>query len=148
VSLKRQLLLVSLLVLLVPLAAVQFALELDDILRQQAQRQLQQQASRLATLAGDELLGQPPQTNSSAAIYVPLQDGTLLLDGYGDDWPGYDSAEPFPPAAEIPLSSQQPWQQSPPRQRRTNARTLLAGQSPRPNPVFAGSDSRSATTAV
>ncbi|MCL1483122.1 MAG: hypothetical protein MH208_01315 [Marinobacter sp.] len=112
-SLKRQLLLVSLLMLLVPLAGVQFALELDNILRQQAQQQLQQQANRLALLAGDELLAQPPLAAGTFAVYTAAQNSALLLDGYADDWPGYDSSEPFPPSAQAPLSALQPWQQLP-----------------------------------
>lgn len=109
-NLKRQLLLVSLLTLLVPMAGVKFAIELDDILRQQAHRQLQQQANRLATVAGDGLLTLPPLGADARVIYAPLQTGTLLIDGYADDWPGYDSATPFPPTARQPLSEQQPWQ--------------------------------------
>jgi dedicated sortase system histidine kinase len=112
-NLKRQLLLVSLLMLLVPLAGVQFALELDTILRQQAQQQLQQQANRLALLAGDELLAQPPLAAGTFAVYTAAQNSILLLDGYADDWPGYDSPEPFPPSAQAPLSALQPWQQLP-----------------------------------
>ena len=109
-NLKRQLLLVSLLMLLVPLAGVKFAIELDDILRQQAQRQLQQQAHRLATLAGDKLLAQPPLTADTQVIYAPVQTSALLLDGYADDWPGYDVPGAFPPAPQQPLSERQPWQ--------------------------------------
>lgn len=112
-SLKRQLLLVSLLMLLIPFAGVQFALELDTILRQQAQQQLQQQANRLALLAGDELLAQPPLAAGTFAVYSVAQKSALLLDGYADDWPGYDSTEPFPPSAHAPLSALQPWQQLP-----------------------------------
>ncbi|PFG10904.1 histidine kinase dimerization/phospho-acceptor domain-containing protein [Marinobacter sp. LV10MA510-1] len=112
-NLKRQLLLVSLLMLLVPLAGVQFALELDNILRQQAQQQLQQQANRLALLAGDELLAQPPLAAGTFAVYTSAQNSALLLDGYADDWPGYDSPKPFPPPAQAPLSALQPWQQLP-----------------------------------
>ncbi|MFT6979325.1 MAG: two-component system sensor histidine kinase ChvG [Marinobacter psychrophilus] len=112
-SLKRQLLLVSLLMLLVPLAGVQFALELDNILRQQAQQQLQQQANRLALLTGDELLAQPPLAAGTFAVYTAAQNSALLLDGYADDWPGYESLEPFPPSAQAPLSALQPWQQLP-----------------------------------
>jgi len=112
-SLKRQLLLVSLLMLLVPLAGVQFALELDNILRQQAQQQLQQQANRLALLTGDELLAQPLLAAGTFAVYTAAQNSALLLDGYADDWPGYESLEPFPPSAQAPLSALQPWQQLP-----------------------------------
>jgi dedicated sortase system histidine kinase len=122
-SLKRQLLLVSLLMLLVPLAGVQFALELDGILRQQAQQQLQQQANRLAQLAGDELLSQRPLKAGTFAIYTATQGRSLLLDGYADDWPGYDASEPFPPAAQAPLSDIQPWQQ-------------LPGHSPQPTALY------------
>ena len=50
-NLKRQLFVASLLMLLIPWAGMQFVLELDDALRQQARQQLQAQAVRLAETA-------------------------------------------------------------------------------------------------
>lgn len=89
-NLKRQLFVASLLMLLIPWAGLQFVLELDDALRQQARQQLQEQAVRLADVAGDALVGLDPVAPGQPAIYVKSLTGTLNLDGYGDDWPGYE----------------------------------------------------------
>lgn len=89
-NLKRQLFVASLLMLLIPWAGLQFVLELDDALRQQARQQLQAQAGRLAETAGDVIIGSPVIRPDEPAIYVEPLTGTLNLDGYGDDWPGYD----------------------------------------------------------
>ncbi|MHA7925783.1 MAG: ATP-binding protein [Marinobacter sp.] len=89
-SLKRQLFVASLLMLLIPWAGLQFVLELDDALRQQARQQLQAQAGRLAQTAGDQIIGTTVIRPDEPAIYVEPLAGNLNLDGYGDDWPGYD----------------------------------------------------------
>ena len=89
-NLKRQLFVASLLMLLIPWAGLQFVLELDDALRQQARQQLREQAVRLADVAGDALVGLDPVAPGQPAIYVKSLTGTLNLDGYGDDWPGYE----------------------------------------------------------
>ena len=89
-NLKRQLFVASLLMLLIPWAGLQFVLELDDALRQQARQQLQAQAERLAATAGDQIIGTPVVRADEPAIYVEPLTGNLNLDGYGDDWPGYD----------------------------------------------------------
>lgn len=87
-TLKRQLLVASLLMLLIPWAGLQFVLELDDALRQQARQQLQVQAERLAETAGDVLIGAPVIGPDEPVIYADALAGKLNLDGYGDDWPG------------------------------------------------------------
>lgn len=89
-NLKRQLFVASLLMLLIPWAGLQFVLELDDALRQQARQQLQAQAGRLAQTAGDQIIGTTVIRPDEPAIYVEPLAGNLNLDGYGDDWPGYD----------------------------------------------------------
>lgn len=96
-TLKRQLLVASLLMLLIPWAGLQFVLELDQALRQQALSQLQDQAERLAQTAGDLSVGLPIVTPQTPAIYVANLSNPLNLDGYSDDWPGYDQAEQFQP---------------------------------------------------
>jgi dedicated sortase system histidine kinase len=94
-TLKRQLLVASLLMLLIPWAGLQFVLELDTALRQQAQQQLQDQARRLALSVSDELIGQSPITANTPAIYVEPIDREMNLDGYADDWPGHEEGEPL-----------------------------------------------------
>jgi len=104
VTLKRQLFVASLLMLLIPWAGLQFVLELDQALRQQALQQLQDQAERLAQTAGDLSLGLPAVAPQAPAIYVENLSSPLNLDGYSDDWPGYDEGEQFQPwqSAERP----------------------------------------------
>lgn len=97
-SLKRQLFLASLLMLLIPWAGLKFVLELDTALRQQALQQLQERGQRMAALAGDRLLGQPV-INTPGALYVNRADTPINPDGYADDWSGYDDRD-----------DQQPWQ--------------------------------------
>ena len=92
-NLKRQLFVASLLMLLIPWAGLQFVLELDDALRQQARQQLQAQAGRLAQTAGDQIIGTTVIGPDEPAIYVEPLAGNLNLDGYGDDWPGYDEED-------------------------------------------------------
>ncbi len=103
-TLKRQLFVASLLMLLIPWAGLQFVLELDQALRQQALQQLQDQAERLAQTAGDLSLGLPAVAPQAPAIYVENLSSPLNLDGYSDDWPGYDEGEQFQPwqSAERP----------------------------------------------
>ena len=96
-TLKRQLFVASLLMLLIPWAGLQFVLELDQALRQQALQQLQDQAERLAKTAGDLSLGLPIVAPQTSAIYVENLSNPLNLDGYSDDWPGYDEGEQFQP---------------------------------------------------
>ncbi|MEC7816107.1 MAG: ATP-binding protein [Pseudomonadota bacterium] len=99
-SLKRQLFLASLLMLLIPWAGLAFVLELDSALRQQALEQLDERGERMARLAGDVLLGQPPVRHDHA-VYVRQASQPIQPDGYASDWPGFDDPE-----------AEQPWQSS------------------------------------
>lgn len=98
-SLKRQLIVASLLMLLIPWAGLQFVLELDEALREQATDQLQEQARRMAETAGDLLIGHSVVPADTPVIYAHPVRQQLRLDGYGGDWPGYDEER-----------SQQQWQ--------------------------------------
>lgn len=99
-SLKRQLFLASLLMLLIPWAGLQFVLELDQALRDQSASQLQTQARRMAEVASSELAGAEPLTSEDSAVYIRQADRPINLDGHGDDWPGYQDDD-------------QPWQTTP-----------------------------------
>ncbi|WP_166266758.1 ATP-binding protein [Marinobacter caseinilyticus] len=103
-SLKRQLLVASLLMLLIPWAGLQFVLELDAALREQAVQQLHSQADRLARSAA----GQVPATDSDSVLYAAPLQRTLNIDGYSDDWPGYDDTE----TAATPTAGSISWQQA------------------------------------
>ncbi|MDX1553250.1 MAG: ATP-binding protein [Marinobacter sp.] len=92
-TLKRQLFIASLLMLLIPWAGLQFVLELDQALRDQAARQLQGQAGRVAGFAAEQLQESPAITPGAGVIYANLLSRPPNLDGYGDDWPGYDEEE-------------------------------------------------------
>ncbi|SFR80771.1 Signal transduction histidine kinase [Marinobacter daqiaonensis] len=89
-TLKRQLLLASLLMLMIPWAGLQFVLELDEALRDQAAEQLGTQARRMASLAETELSSVPPVEHRNDIIYASQLSGPPNLDGYADDWPGYE----------------------------------------------------------
>ncbi len=93
-TLKRQLFIASLLMLLIPWAGLQFVLELDQALREQAARQLQSQASRTAGFVTEPLEAIPTVEPGTRVIYANLLSRPPNLDGYGDDWPGYDEEEP------------------------------------------------------
>ena len=98
-SLKRQLLVASLLMLLIPWAGLKFVLELDTALRDQAIRQLDSRAEQLAELAGDRLLGEPAIPAETPVIYVAPLSQPFTPDGYASEWPGYDDS-----------AASQPWQ--------------------------------------
>ncbi len=92
-TLKRQLFIASLLMLLIPWAGLQFVLELDQALRDQSARQLQGQAGRVAGFAAEHLEENQVIEPGTRVIYADLLSRTPNLDGYGDDWPGYDEEE-------------------------------------------------------
>jgi len=99
VTLKRQLFIASLLMLIIPWAGLQFVLELDTALRQQASTQLEQQAGKLANLINNQTTGSAHTMTSGPVTYAPTLNRPLTLDGFGSDWPDYD--EEF---------GRQPWQ--------------------------------------
>lgn len=88
-TLKRQLLAASLLMLVIPWAGLQFVLELDDALRSQAIQQLRNQAERMATAIRDRL----PPPGEGRTLYAETLNHRLNIDGYGDDWSGYNDTE-------------------------------------------------------
>lgn len=89
-TLKRQLLVASLLMLLIPWTGLSLVLELDRALREQALQQLRHQAVQLAGQAGDALLDIPAAAPGTPVIYVDSLSQPIQLDGYGAEWPGFD----------------------------------------------------------
>ncbi len=86
-KLRRQLLILSLLVLALPLAAWQFVGELEELLRQ-ALSQAQQQA--LQAVAGNLQQRQARMQDlydKRQALYLQPLPAGMQLDGYGEDWP-------------------------------------------------------------
>ncbi|MBZ0335152.1 ATP-binding protein [Marinobacter sp. AL4B] len=100
-SLKRQLFLASVLMLLIPWAGLKFVLELDNALRAQALQQLEEKGIRLAELAGDFMLGAPVVT-SGDALYADSTTQFPKVDGFTTTWPGFRDHE-----------EQLPWQSRP-----------------------------------
>ncbi|KPP97377.1 ATP-binding protein [Marinobacter sp. HL-58] len=95
-TLKRQLFIASLLMLLIPWAGLQFVLELDEALRAQAAIQLQNQAERVAGFVAEHSATNEAIEPGTEVIYADILSRPLNLDGYGDDWPGYDEEESRP----------------------------------------------------
>ncbi|MDX1735997.1 MAG: hypothetical protein R3228_16595, partial [Halioglobus sp.] len=92
-NLRRQLLLVSLLLLSLPWAGCQFIREMEGALRQGQVQSLQASANAVAAVvAQDETLLYPnPQRRSAtldeaAPLYAFAAAGPVLVDGYGDGW--------------------------------------------------------------
>ncbi|ENO15504.2 histidine kinase [Marinobacter nanhaiticus D15-8W] len=110
-TLKRQLLIACLLMLLIPWAGLQFVLELDQALRQQAASQLERQTERLAGIIRRQPEAQLPlQPLPTRILYADALSRPLYLDGYGDDWPTWseetDSAYTSPVTATEPVQWQ------------------------------------------
>lgn len=107
-TLKRQLLIACLLVLLIPWAGLQFVLELDSALRAQATEQLARQSARLQHLIENDRasLNALPAPDQRLLYAQPLTRH-LFIDGYGDDWPSWDedtdSAYASPVSADDPV---------------------------------------------
>ncbi|WP_323750540.1 ATP-binding protein [Marinobacter sp.] len=100
-SLKRQLFLASVLMLLIPWAGLKFVLELDNALRAQALLQLDEKGARLAEVAGDFMLG-APVVEGSEALYAAPTTQFPKVDGFTTTWPGFQEHE-----------EQLPWQSRP-----------------------------------
>jgi dedicated sortase system histidine kinase len=91
--LRRQLLLVSLLLLSLPWAGCQFIREMEGAMRQGQAQSLGATATAIAAVMGQqpgliypnpERLGAPP--DETRPIYAIPMRQTLILDGYGDGW--------------------------------------------------------------
>ncbi len=94
-SLRRQLILVSLLLLALPWAGCQFMREIEVALRQGQASALQATAGAVANALGQqsELLYPYPRRLREPAeiersLYATVSDSPIIVDGYGDGWPG------------------------------------------------------------
>ncbi len=92
-SLRFQLLLLSLLTLLLPWAGLRYAREVETVLRDGEQQALLATASTLANVLAAEAAATPPPTAVAATfdaaagdLYVRRLRTRPLLDGYADDW--------------------------------------------------------------
>lgn len=92
-SLRRQLLLVSLLLLSLPWAGCQFIREMEGALRQGQAQALQATAGAVAAVVGERpaLIYPQPERRSAAddprpSVYAPPVRQPVILDGYADGW--------------------------------------------------------------
>jgi len=111
VTLKRQLVIASVLMLVIPWAGLQFVLELDTALRQQAATQLEQQAGRVASLIDVPAIDES-RPGGKPVTYAPTLDRSLEPDGYGSDWPEYDeehSSQPWQGTGTLPDNATLKW---------------------------------------
>jgi dedicated sortase system histidine kinase len=93
VTLRRQLLLVSLLLLSLPWAGCQFVREMEGALRHGQEQSLQATAQAVAAILGqrEELLYPDPErrltpVDERPLLYAHPLDAPLIVDGYGDGW--------------------------------------------------------------
>jgi dedicated sortase system histidine kinase len=90
VTLRHQLLLVSLLTLVLPWAGIQFVRETESALRSGQQRMLagtaQAIADALAQFPGEFLVDGRPAQYREGQLYAHALPGAPLIDGYFDDW--------------------------------------------------------------
>jgi len=100
VSLRRQLTLVSLLLLTLPWAGCQFVREIEDTLRQGQAQALQDTAQSIAASFSNktDLLYPYPERLTEPAeparsLYAHVATGPIIVDGYADGWPGDWSGE-------------------------------------------------------
>jgi len=90
VTLRRQLLIAGLLTLLIPWAGFRFVTQLDDALRARQLALLHREAHQLALFLQQQkaISTLPLAGPDQPVIYAEHLDHPLILDGYGDDWPG------------------------------------------------------------
>jgi dedicated sortase system histidine kinase len=94
-NLRRQLLLVSLLLITLPWAGCQYVREMEGALQSGQAQALLATARAVATVAGDnagELYADPARLESGGELdtqlYAGLATGPVIIDGYGDGWEG------------------------------------------------------------
>ncbi len=114
-TLRRQLLLVSLLLLSLPWAGCQFVREMEGALRHGQEQSLQATAQAVAAVLGEreELLYPNPlrrvaPPDKGEPIYAHPADQVLIVDGYADGWETIRKASlaSEPPAAPLAVSYQ------------------------------------------
>ena len=108
--LRRQLLLVSLLLLSLPWAGCQFLREMEGALRQGQAQSLEASAAAIAAVVGQQPRLIYPNTDRLGAapdegrpIYADVLDQTLILDGYGDGWEEFPATRLIAEGDSAPL---------------------------------------------
>jgi dedicated sortase system histidine kinase len=110
-NLRRQLLLVSLLLLALPWAGCQFINEMEGALRQGQEQSLQATAQAIATVLGQQPSLLYPQDERRSdqsvqgdSIYAPPMALPLIVDGYADGWEEIPAVEFESGSAESSLA--------------------------------------------
>ena len=110
-NLRRQLLLVSLLLLCLPWAGCQFIREMEGALRHGQEQSLQATAQAVAAVLGEQeqLLYPNPLRRDAApdqrtSLYASPSEQPLIVDGYGDGWEEIESVRFSSEADAAPLS--------------------------------------------
>ncbi len=110
-SLRRQLLLVSLLLLSLPWAGCQFIREMEGAMRTGQAQALQATAQAVAAVAGsrETLLYPNPDRRRTPAdervtVYAIPATGPVIVDGYGDGWDDVDAITLRGDSGDPPLS--------------------------------------------
>ncbi len=97
-TLRRQLLIAGILTLLIPWAGFRFVTQLDDALRARQLALLHREAHQLALFLQQQksISTLPLAGPDQPVIYAEHLDHPLILDGYGDDWPGANGEAGMP----------------------------------------------------
>ena len=97
-TLRRQLLIAGVLTLLIPWAGYRFVTQLDDALRARQLALLHREARQLALFLQQQtqIRKLPLAGSGQRVIYAEHLDHPLILDGYGDDWPGANGQAGMP----------------------------------------------------
>lgn len=111
-NLRRQLILVSLLLLSLPWAGCQFIREMEGALRHGQEQSLQATAQAVAAVTGEQRellypdsarLDSPPDTRPS--LYAVPATGRISVDGYADGWEEVDALHFQDTSLSMPLSA-------------------------------------------
>ncbi|MEM6583584.1 MAG: hypothetical protein AAF699_20060, partial [Pseudomonadota bacterium] len=110
-NLRRQLLLVSLLLFTLPWAGCQFIREMENALRLGQEQSLQATAKAVAAVLGqqEELLYPTPArrvtpADAAGSIYAYPADRIIIVDGYADGWEDVIATQLKNPSGSAPLS--------------------------------------------
>ena len=101
-SLRKKLLLISLIVLVLPWSAWQYLREMERFLRHSEERAALATAQSIARAFAD-LSPQLLRAATDGALYVRRADSPIYVDGYDDEWsPGVAAAQAFPAGSADP----------------------------------------------
>ncbi len=101
-SLRKKLLLISLIVLVLPWSAWQYLREMERFLRHSEERAALATAQSIARAFSD-LSPRLRRAATEGALYVRRADSPIYVDGYDDEWsPGVAAAQAFPAGSTDP----------------------------------------------